>query len=86
MDALPPLGTGALGLGRSISDIPGAWLALPGGQADGLPLHQALADGIHLLLGGPHADTLGLAVARDLAAVVAGAVGRPWDGRGSAAD
>ncbi len=79
MDALPPLGTEALGLGRSISDIPGAWLALPGGRADGLPLHQPLADGVHLLLGGPHADTLGLAVAHDLAAVVAGVTGRPWE-------
>ena len=79
MDALPPLGTEALGLGRSISDVPGAWLALPGGRADGLPLHQTLATGIHLLLGGPHADTLGLAVAHDLAAALAGLQGRPWD-------
>lgn len=78
MEALPPLGTGALGLGRSISDVPGAWLALPGGRADGLPLHQRLADGVHLLLGGPHADTLGLAVAHDLAAAVAGREHRPW--------
>nr|WP_029477919.1 FAD-dependent oxidoreductase [Deinococcus frigens] len=80
MDVLPPLGTEALGLGRSISDIPGAWLALPGGRADGLPLHQTLANGVHLLLGGPHADTLGLAVAHDLAAAVAGVEGRPWEG------
>ncbi|MFK7601054.1 FAD-dependent oxidoreductase [Deinococcus sp. SM5_A1] len=79
MDALPPLGTEALGLGRSISDIPGAWLALPGGRADGLPLHQTLTDGVHLLLGGPHADTLGLAVAHDLAAAVAGVEERPWE-------
>lgn len=78
MDALPPLGTEALGLGRSISDVPGAWLALPGGRADGLPLHQALTGGVHLLLGGPHADTLGLAVAYDLAAAVVGTEERPW--------
>lgn len=84
MDALPPLGTGALGLGRSISDVPGAWLALPGGRvgggAGGLPLHQPLADGVHLLLGGPHADALGLAAAHDLAAAVAGVRERPWEG------
>lgn len=83
MDALPPLGTEALGLGRSISDIPGAWLALPGGRADGLPLHQTLSGGVHLLLGGPHADTLGLAVAHDLAAAVAGVEERPWVGGAS---
>lgn len=84
MDALPALGTAALGLGRSISDVPGAWLALPGGRAGGLPLHQRLADGVHLLLGGPHADTLGLAVAHDLAATVAGVEDRPWHGRAPA--
>jgi hypothetical protein len=78
MDALPPLGTEALGLGRSLSDVPGAWLALPGGEPGGLPLHQPLASGVHLLLGGLHADTLGLAVAHDLAAMVAGVTGRPW--------
>ncbi|MDV6375643.1 FAD-dependent oxidoreductase [Deinococcus arenicola] len=87
MDALPPLGTEALGLGRSLSDIPGAWLALPRGRADGgaggLPLHQQLTGGVHLLLGGPHADTLGLAVAHDLAAAVAGITGRPWENEGA---
>ncbi|MBB5361524.1 FAD-dependent oxidoreductase [Deinococcus humi] len=86
MNALPPLGTEALGLGRSISDIPGAWLALPGGQPGGLPLHQPLADGVHLLLGGPQADTLGLAVAHDLAAVVAEVTERPWKGEAHPAE
>ncbi len=78
MDALPPLGTPALELGRSVSDVPGAWLALPGGRPDGLPRHEQLQEGVHLLLGGPQADTLGLAVAYDLAATVAGTQGRPW--------
>lgn len=78
MDALPALATGALELGRSLMDVPGAWFALPGGDPDGLPLHEEVAPGVHLLLGGPHADTLGLSVAYDLAAKVAGLAGRPW--------
>lgn len=83
MAALPPLATGALEVGRSLADVPGAWLALPGGRADTPPLHERLADGLHLLLGGPLADTLGLATAYDLAAAVAGVDGRPWEeGRG----
>ncbi|WP_425514221.1 FAD-dependent oxidoreductase [Deinococcus aestuarii] len=80
MDALPPLATGALEVGRSLADVPGAWLALPGGRADAPPLHEEVAPGVHLLLGGPLADTLGLAVAYDLAAQVAGVEGRPWEG------
>ncbi|GGM21211.1 FAD-dependent oxidoreductase [Deinococcus aerophilus] len=82
MDALPPLGTGALELGRSVSDVPGVWLALPGGRPGGLPQHQRLQDGVHLLLGGPQADTLGLAVAYDLAATVAEVRKRPWEKSG----
>ncbi|WP_243398317.1 FAD-dependent oxidoreductase [Deinococcus koreensis] len=81
MDALPALATGALELGRSLMDVPGAWFALPGGDPDGLPRHEEVAPGVHLLLGGPHADTLGLAVAYDLAATVAGTQQRPWAGR-----
>lgn len=78
MDALPPLATAALEVGRSLADVPGAWLALPGGRVDAPPTHQRLTDSVHLLLGGPLADTLGLAVAYDLAATVAGVEGRPW--------
>lgn len=79
MDAFPPLASEALEVGRSLADVPGAWLALPYGQADTPPLHQRLTGNIHLLLGGPLADTLGLAVAYDLAATVAGVRGRPWE-------
>ncbi len=79
MDALPPLATEALEVGRSLADVPGAWLALPGGRADAPPLHEEVAPGVHLLLGGPLADTLGLSVAYDLAARVAGVEGRPWE-------
>ena len=78
MDALPPLGTEALEVGRSLADVPGAWLALPHGDPDAPPLHEELLPGVHLLLGGPRADTLGLAVAHDLAATVAGLPERPW--------
>ncbi|WP_104991442.1 FAD-dependent oxidoreductase [Deinococcus sp. NW-56] len=78
MDALPPLATGALEIGRSLADVPGAWVALPDGRVDAPPRHEALGDGVHLLLGGPLADTLGLAVAYELAARVAGVRERPW--------
>lgn len=78
MDGLPALATGALELGRSLMDVPGAWFALPGGRPDGLPLHEEVAPGVHLLLGGPHADTLGAGMAYDLAAQIAGVAGRPW--------
>lgn len=78
MEAVPALATGALELGRSLSDVPGAWLALPGGSALGRPLHQRLTDGAWLLLGGPRADVLGLSTAYDLAATLAGVTGRPW--------
>ena len=79
MEGLPALATEALILGRSLVDVPGAWFALPGGTPDGLPLHDEVSPGVHLLLGGPHADTLGLSVAYDLAAKVAGVAGRPWE-------
>nr|WP_162485501.1 FAD-dependent oxidoreductase [Deinococcus deserti] len=79
MDLLPVLGTGALELGRSISDVPGAWLVLPGGSPGGRPQHQALPGGAHLLLGGPLADVLGLSTAYDLAASMAGVQTRPWN-------
>ncbi|GMA16245.1 hypothetical protein GCM10025871_25760 [Deinococcus metallilatus] len=79
MDALPPLSTDALEVGHSLADVPGAWLALPQGRVGAPPTHQRLTDGVHLLLGGPLADTLGLAVAYDLAGAVAGVEGRPWE-------
>ncbi|MFC4427713.1 FAD-dependent oxidoreductase [Deinococcus navajonensis] len=78
MDAVPVLATEALELGRSLSDVPGAWLALPGGLARGRPLHQPLTEGAWLLLGGPQADVLGLSTAYDLAAALTGVAGRPW--------
>lgn len=78
MEALPPLATGALEIGRSLADVPGAWVALPQGRPDAPPRHEALGGRVHLLLGGPLADTLGLAVAYDLAARVAGVGKRPW--------
>ncbi len=67
MDGLPLLATASLQLGRSLSDIAGAWVSLPEGKADGLPLWERVNQGMYLLLGGPKADTLGLAVAYDLA-------------------
>ncbi|WP_103130340.1 FAD-dependent oxidoreductase [Deinococcus aerius] len=79
MDALPLLGTEALEVGHSLADVPGAWLALPNGRADAPPVHERLTAGAHLLLGGPLADTLGLAVAYDLAAEIAGVRERPWE-------
>lgn len=78
MDAVPALATGALHLGRSLSDVPGAWFCLPGGHPHGLPQWQALTDAVYLLLGGLHADTLGLSTAYDLAAHLAGIAARPW--------
>ncbi|MFB9993478.1 FAD-dependent oxidoreductase [Deinococcus oregonensis] len=78
MDALPVLGTEALETGRSLADVPGAWLALPGGRTDAPPLYQRPLPDVWLLLGGPLADTVGLAAAFDLAAACAGRSGRPW--------
>ena len=68
MDAVPALAGEGLELGRSSADVPGAWLALPGGRPDAPPQAEELAPGLHLLLGGPLADTLGLAAAHELAA------------------
>ena len=76
MDALPALATPDLHLGRSLADIPGAWLALPGGQPGAPPTHDRLDDHTHLLLGGPHADTLGLWTADALAREIAGGSGQ----------
>ena len=49
MEALPALATGALELGRSLVDVPGAWLAMPQG---GWPMYQPLTERHWLLLGG----------------------------------
>lgn len=76
MDAFPALATSDLHLGRSLADIPGAWLALPGGQPGAPPTHDRLDDHTHLLLGGPHADTLGLWTADELARQIAGGSGQ----------
>ncbi|GAA4008295.1 FAD-dependent oxidoreductase [Deinococcus rubellus] len=67
LDALPALGTEALELGRSVSDVPGTWLALPEG---GWPCYQLLSERHWLLLGGERADAVGAGVARELAAQV----------------
>ena len=64
MDGLSALATEALVVGKSIADIPGAWVALPEG---GWPLWQRLDDAHWLLLGGDRADLTGLAVAQELA-------------------
>ena len=72
MDAVPALAGEGLELGRSSADVPGAWLALPGGRPDAPPQAEELAPGLHLLLGGPLADTLGLAAAHELARRVSG--------------
>ena len=69
LDTLPALANEALVLGRSIADIPGAWLALPVG---GWPVWERLDDQHVLLLGGPRADLTGLSVARELAGEVVG--------------
>ena len=64
LDALPALATEALELGRSLIDVPAAWLALPAG---GWPMYQQLSERHWLLLGGEKADVVGAAVARELA-------------------
>ncbi|MBB5377368.1 hypothetical protein HNQ07_002860 [Deinococcus metalli] len=81
MESLPALGTAALETGHSASDVPGAWLALPAGDPHAPPQHEEVAPHVHLLLGGPHADTLGPATAHDLAATIAGLPDRPWHAR-----
>ncbi|WP_420595242.1 FAD-dependent oxidoreductase [Deinococcus sp.] len=67
LDALPALATEALELGRSLIDVPAAWLALPAG---GWPMYQQLSERHWLLLGGEKADVVGAAVARELAAAL----------------
>ena len=62
MDAVPALASEGLQLGRSISDIPGAWVSL-----NPLPQWTDLGSGAYLLQGGPQADTLGLSTAHELA-------------------
>ena len=64
LEALPALASEALEVGRSLADVPGAWLALPEG---GWPLWELLDASHWLLLGGPNADLTGLAVAEELA-------------------
>jgi D-hydroxyproline dehydrogenase subunit beta len=64
MDGLSVLAGEGLVLGRSVADIPGAWLALPEG---GWPLWEQLGAAHWLLLGGERADLTGLAVAEELA-------------------
>lgn len=70
MDGLPALSSDRLELGRSSADIAGAWVALPSGRSDAPPTAEQLAPGLFLLLGGPRADTLGLATAHALATEV----------------
>ena len=60
----PPWRHEALELGRSVGDVPGAWLALPEG---GWPCYQPLSERHWLLLGGERADVVGAGVARELA-------------------
>ncbi|GAA0510859.1 FAD-dependent oxidoreductase [Deinococcus depolymerans] len=72
MEDLPVLATSQLHLGRSLADIPGAWTALPYGDPLHAPLFEALDPHVTLLLGGPHADTLGPQVAQALAQQLAG--------------
>jgi D-hydroxyproline dehydrogenase subunit beta len=64
MDGLSVLAGEGLVLGKSVADIPGAWLALPEG---GWPLWERLDAAHWLLLGGERADLTGLAVAEELA-------------------
>lgn len=74
MDGLPALSSDRLELGRSSADIAGAWVSLPGGQPDTIPTTEQPTPGLFLLLGGPRADTLGLATAHALAAEVVAAL------------
>ncbi|MDO4263384.1 MAG: FAD-dependent oxidoreductase [Deinococcus sp.] len=68
MEALPVLASGALGVGRSLADIEGAWLGLPYGDPLHPPLAEQVADGVWLLLSGSATrggvDTLGLGLVR----------------------
>ena len=64
LESWPALGTGALELGRSLAEVPGAWLAAPLG---GWPCSEALTGRHWLLLGGEQADLVGPGVAWALA-------------------
>ncbi|ADV68730.1 FAD dependent oxidoreductase [Deinococcus maricopensis DSM 21211] len=75
LEPLPALMHDRLNLGKAVPDVPGAWEARPVG---GWPLHERVADGVHLLLGGPGADQVGPSVAYDLAATLADDDARPW--------
>jgi len=76
MDAWPAFAGGDLNLGRTVLDVPGGWEARPAG---GWPLWERVTDGVTLLLGGPEADRVGVAVALDAAASLSGVLERPWD-------
>ncbi|GHG03569.1 hypothetical protein GCM10017783_15040 [Deinococcus piscis] len=70
MDALPVLASEALGVGRSLADIEGAWLGLPYGDPQHPPVAEQVTDGVWLLLGGSATrggvDTLGLGLVRGM--------------------
>lgn len=67
LSEIPALATHALQVGRSLSDVPGAWVALPHANPHAPP-HWEQVDPAHsLLLGGPLADSLGLGTAHALA-------------------
>ena len=68
MPGLSVLAGEGLVVGRSIADIPGAWLAVPAGD---WPTWERLEDTHWLLLGGERADLTGLAVAEQLAQALA---------------
>ncbi len=74
MDGLSVLAGEGLVLGRSVADVPGAWVALPDWNVEGggWPLWQRLDAAHWLLLGGEHADLTGLSVARELAVELTG--------------
>lgn len=75
LEAIPALAGAGLDLGRAETDVPGAWQARPLG---GWPLWQTVSEGVHLLLGGPENDRVGLSVALDLAGHLARLNTRPW--------
>ncbi|WP_293909302.1 FAD-dependent oxidoreductase [Deinococcus sp.] len=64
METVSALATGALELGRSLGEVPGAWLSAPLG---GWPCSEALTGRHWLLLGGEGADLVGPGVAHTLA-------------------
>ncbi|MFC6592350.1 FAD-dependent oxidoreductase [Deinococcus lacus] len=66
MEGLPALASSALEVGRSLSDVPGTWVALPSGQPGHPPVLERLSPSVSLLLGGEQADVLGVGVAQQL--------------------